>query len=113
VAMSLAFPSGALASLSCGFRSNTNRHAAVSGDWGRVVVYDFLGSQKCERFNGEGASVEVFTAPHDDGFVYEILHAADLVRRGQWESPLIPHRDTLACARVFDDLTAQFRGLQD
>jgi len=102
--LALAFPSGALASLSCGFQATTDRNARVSGSAGRVVVYDFLGAQKAERFDAEGRSVEVFEAPHDDGFVYEILHAADLFRQGKTESPLIPHRDSLACARVFDEL---------
>lgn len=102
--MALSFPGGALAALSCGFKANTDRNARVSGSGGRVVVYDFLGSQKAERFDAEGRSVEVFEAPHDDGFIYEILHCAELFRLGKTESPLIPHRDTLACARVFDEL---------
>jgi len=103
---SLAFPGGALASLSCGFKAKTSWDAAVNGTDGKIVVYEFLSTQRCERFNEKGESVEVFEVKHDDGFTYEIQHCAELFRNGKTQSPLIPHRDTLACAKVFDELMA-------
>ncbi len=102
--IAMGFESGALASLTCGFKANTNRDAVIYGTEGHVVVYNFLGSPKCECFDKEGKLVESFEADFNDGFIYEIEHAAQLFREDKTESPLIPHRDTLACARIFDIL---------
>jgi predicted dehydrogenase len=103
-AMSLLFPSGAVASLSCGLTAAVPRDARVYGESGSVAVYDFLGARKCERFDQDGKLVEAFESKFDDGFIFEIEHFADLCRRGETESDLIPLADSVACAGVFDEL---------
>jgi len=107
VSMSFGFKSGALATLSCGFKAKTNRDATIYGTHGHIVVYDFLGSKKCERYDEKGELMETFEESFEDGFIYEILHVCDLFKNKKTESDLIPHRDTLACARIFDELMAQ------
>jgi predicted dehydrogenase len=102
--MSLLFPSGAVASLACGLTSEVPREARVYGDSGSLAVYDFLGAKKCELFDGKGRSVERFKSRFDDGFIFEIEHFADLFRRGEIESDLIPLADNIACAGIFDEL---------
>lgn len=102
--MSLGFNSGALASLTCGLRSNTSRDALVYGTEGKIIVYNFLGTNKCELYNKKDELVETFEDTFEDGFIYEIQHAAQLYRNGQIDSPLIPLRDTYACAVIFDKL---------
>ena len=108
VSMSLRFGSGALASLSCGFKANTGRNAKIYGTGGHIVIYDFLGSKKCELYNKDGELAETFEEDFEDGFIYQIKHVCELFENKKIESELIPHRDTLACAKVFDELTAQF-----
>ena len=103
-AMSLGFPGGAVASLSCGLTAAVPRDARVYGESGSIAVYDFLGARKCELFDPEGKPVEAFEANFDDGFIFEIEHFADLYRRGETESDLIPLADSVACAGVFDEL---------
>lgn len=105
--MSLAFPSGAVASLACGLSAKASTDARVWGSSGSVAVYNFLGTRKCERFDAEGASVEVFEEGFDDGFIFEIEHFAGLFAEGRKESDLVPLADTIACAGVFDDLHRQ------
>lgn len=107
-AMTLRFGSGALATLSCGFRANTRRDATVYGTEGSIIVYDFIGSKKCACFDKNGALLETFEEDFEDGFSYQIRHVCELVRDGMLESPLIPHKDTLACAKAFDVLLEQF-----
>jgi len=107
VSMSLAYPSGALASLSCGFKSKTNRNAEIYGSQGKIIVYDFIGARTCERFLDQ-ESVETFEDSEEDGFVHEIAHVTDVFRQGKLESDLLTHQDTLACARIFDELMRQF-----
>jgi predicted dehydrogenase len=106
--MSLGFPSGAVASLACGITAAVPREARVFGDGGSIVVHDFLGARNCERFDPEGKSVEAFSQDFDDGFIFEIEHFADLYRRGEIESDLIPLADSIACAGVFDSLMGQW-----
>ena len=102
--ISLKFPSGALASISSGITASTSKNAYIYGTRGHIIVYDFLGTKKSERFDHEGKLVESYVAEDIDGFVYQIKHFADLFRHGQIESDLMPHQDNLACTAVFDVL---------
>lgn len=106
--ISLGFESGALASLSCGLNSNVSQDAFVYGRSGRIVVYDFLGSHKCERYDESNRLLESFEAEFEDGFLYEIQHIRDLFLENKLESELIPLKDTSACAGIFDTLMKQW-----
>lgn len=108
VSISLGFASGAIASLSCGFKANTSRHATIYGTGGHVVVYDFLGSKKCERYNEKNELEEVFEIEFEDGFIYQIQHVCALYKANKIESDLIELKDTIACADIFDRLIEQF-----
>lgn len=108
VAINLGFASGALATLSCGLNAKVSQDAFVYGTEGRVVVYDFLGSHKCERYDGEDKLADTFEAEFDDGFIFEINHIRDLFLNKEIESELIPLKDTSACAGIFDTLTSQW-----
>ena len=109
VAMNMSFESGALANLSCGLSANTSQDAYVYGTKGHVVVYNFLGSKKAELYDNENKLVQVFEEDFKDGFIYEIKHFADLYRNNKIESPIIPLKDTIACAEIFDELMEQFK----
>lgn len=106
-AMSLAYPSGALASLSCGLRTKTDWDGRVYGSSGSVIVRDFLMTKRSELYDAEGQLVDQFDDDFDDGFIYQINHFLSLLEAGRIESDLIPHRDTIACAAVFDQLLSQ------
>jgi predicted dehydrogenase len=107
--MSLLFPSGAIASLSCGLSARASTDARVYGDRGSIVSYNFLGSKRCELFDSDCALVETFEGDFEDGFIFEIEHFADLYRNGKKESDLIPLEDTIACAGIFDEMRKQWR----
>lgn len=109
VAMSMSFKSGALATLSCGIIANTNRDAGIYGTAGRIIVYDFLCSKKCELYDNKNNLIESFEEDFKDGFIYEIEHFIDLYKTNKIESNIIPLKDTVACAGIFDDLMAQWK----
>jgi predicted dehydrogenase len=109
VAMSMSFKSGALATLSCGIIANTNRDAGIYGTAGRITVYDFLCSKKCELYDNKNNLIESFEEDFKDGFIYEIEHFIDLYKTNKVESDIIPLKDTVACAGIFDDLMAQWK----
>ena len=107
VAMSMKFESGALATLSCGLSAASSANAYVYGENGFVVVYDFLGSRKIERYDKEKKLCEVFETEFEDGFCYEIEHFAKLFRNGELESEIIPHRENIATSKIFDIVQGQ------
>lgn len=57
----------------------------------KVSLYD-------EAFN----LVESFESPCENGFEWEIIHVKECVEKGLIESPIMPWKDTLLCAQVFD-----------
>lgn len=109
VAMSMKFESGTLATLSCGLGAATSMNAYVYGENGFVVVYDFLGSHKVERYDSDKKLCEVYEVEFEDGFCYEIEHFAELYRTGKLESEIIPHRDNIATSKIFDIVQAQIQ----
>lgn len=107
-AISMSFGSGALASLSCGITATTSQDAYIYGSEGHIIVHSFLESRKCELFDDENNLLESFEADYRDGFIFEILHFAGLYRNGKIESEIMPLKDTIACAGVFDELMRQW-----
>ena len=105
---SMSFNSGVLASLNSGFTVNAKREAVIYGTRGRIVVENCYGPQWCDRFDENDLLVEHFEEPVPDGFVYQIQHCIDLLSNGQIESNLIPWKDTLAAAKIYDDLYRQW-----
>ena len=78
--------------------------AQILGENGSVLVRDFVRSTRAELYDEAGEPVATFTEDAGDGFLYEIDHFCQLLRQGALESPLVPLDDTLACAKVFDQL---------
>ena len=106
--------------------SIASRFAAVLGDTDGVTLTAVAAASsknKAEKFAAEygannaygsyeelvnddqdGLLVDSFESEPTDGFVYQIMHFADLYRKGLIESDLIPHQDNVACGAVFDTL---------
>jgi predicted dehydrogenase len=104
-AISLGFPSGALASLTCAVNVTTPQPAAIYGTDGYIEVEaGFWRTHKAIRYDSQGQPVETFACEYDDGFSFEIEHVLELIDKGAIESDLIPPKDTIACAAVFDAL---------
>lgn len=106
--ITLSFPGGALASLTCGLTVEAQDEAVIYGTAGHIVLENCFGPQKCDLHNEEGRLIEQFFEPVADGFVYEIRHCADLFQQGKVESDLIPWQDTIACTGIFDLLRKQW-----
>lgn len=105
VAISLTFPGGALASLNCGTNAWAPHTAAIYGTDGYIEIEaEFWRAKTVKRYDAKGELAEAFSIDFDDGFLYEIKHVMDLVERDATQSELIPWRDTIACAEVFDSL---------
>ncbi len=108
VAMNMKFESGALASLNCGVSAVASQDARIYGTKGNIVVYSFLGSKRCELYDNENKLVERFEQDFEDGFIFQIEHFRDLYLNKKTESDIIPHKDSIACAGIFDELMEQW-----
>ena len=102
--LSLSFPSGAVASLSCGINCALPGDAFVYGSEGSITVYGFMGSKKCELFDKKHNSVEVFTSDFEEGLAFEVEAFLQLLEEGKLESDVIPYADNIATAKLFEKL---------
>jgi len=107
-AFSMKFASGALANLACGFTVRAMEEATIYGTAGRLVLENCYGPQTCILCDENGRQLEKFKKPVPHGFEHQIRHCAELLRAGKIESDLIPWRDTIASAAIFDDLGRQW-----
>ena len=107
-AISMRFAGGTLASLSCGFLTNTVNDAVIYGSEGRIEVDCCYRPVRCNLLDSRGHRKDHFYKPVKDGFIYQIEQAAELFRSGKLESDLIPLQDTIDCAGIFDELRDQW-----
>lgn len=106
--INMSFKENVLASLSCGLSVRTNNDAKIFGTGGKIVVYNFYDSRKCELYDEADNLLESFQEEHEDGFIYQIEHFRDLFNDKKTESDIIPLEDTVACAGIFDELKKQW-----
>lgn len=107
-AFALGFAGGCLANLACSFTFDASERVVLYGSAGRIELDQGFGPRCIQRFDAAGRLVESFCGPEGDGFVHQIRHFAGLYQQGKTESDLIPLRDTIACAGVFDQLRKQW-----
>ncbi|HEX2925466.1 MAG TPA: Gfo/Idh/MocA family oxidoreductase [Ruminiclostridium sp.] len=107
--INMSFRSGALAMLSCGTRANAGKDARIYGTKGSIVVYEFFTSRKCELYDNKNNLVETFEDNFEDGFIFQIRHFNKLFQSGKLESDIIPLKDTIVCAGIFDQLLKQWK----
>ena len=108
-AFSLRFAGGALASLACAFNVEAPLTVEIYGTEGSISADSVCGPMLCERFDSDNQRVERFEERVPDGFIYQIAHCADLFRQGKIECDLIPWADSIATARIYDELRKQWK----
>lgn len=106
--LSLSFPGGALASLNSAIDVKAAEEAGVYGTGGHLLLDNCYGPKVCTSFDPNGKQVGRFIDPEPEGFAHQIRHCADLYRRGELQSDLIPWQDSIACAGIFDKLRKQW-----
>jgi predicted dehydrogenase len=73
----------------------------VAGSDGYIVIPSFIGGRELTlcRYGEEPQS---FSFPYENGFQFEIIDFVDCIRRGRTESAIMPVKDTIQCAGIFD-----------
>lgn len=97
----LRFQSGAMAGLQASVVSHLNNHAYISGETGYIELPDSCNTAKfVTLFDGEKKIT--LELPYDNGFEYQLMEVCRCIGEGKVESEVMPHKDTLECAQLFD-----------
>lgn len=106
--ITLTWKDGRAAHLTSAANVHTDRHGAIFGDKGYLVVTNINNPQRFRIFDPDHNVLQsVDCPPQLTGYEYEVLEMADTLGKGLLECPSMPHRDTLRMMQVMDDLLAQ------
>jgi predicted dehydrogenase len=98
------YGSGALALLSCAVRTNTPHMARIDGTEGTIEVPAFWHATQA-KLREQGQEAVAFAGP--SGYHYEAAEVMSCLRAGRMESDLMPLDESLAIARIMDQVRAE------
>jgi len=103
-AIALRYAGGELAILSCAVRTNMPQNAAILGTEGMISVPDFWHATNATlRVQGQ----EPVTLTGAMGYHYEAAEVMDCLRAGRQQSAIMPWDESIAIARLMDQVRAQ------
>ena len=92
-----------LADLATSFVANMDSGMALYGRKGKIIWPNPHFSAECFLYDQDGTLVEHFVDKEtENGFTYELEETIRCIGQGLLESPVVPWKDTLECARLFD-----------
>lgn len=87
------------------FGAAVEERMLLVGEKGKMILPSPHHKNQVFLYDAEGNPVDEFKGdPALNGFVYEIGEVAKCVREGKCESPVVPHKTTIACAKLFDEI---------
>ncbi|NLG49707.1 MAG: Gfo/Idh/MocA family oxidoreductase [Chloroflexi bacterium] len=103
-AITLRYAGGELAVLSCAVRTNMPQNAAILGTEGMISIPDFWHATSATlRVDGQ----EPVTINETMGYHYEAAEVMRCLREGRQQSDVMPWDDSIAIARLMDQVRAQ------
>jgi predicted dehydrogenase len=104
--MTLSYPEGVMASLSCAIGVQKPETAFIYGTEGYIKLPSFYGAQEiiiCK--DGEEKVIEKPSI--GDGFEEEIIEACQCIQNGRTQSSVMPHSESLAILSEMDEIRKQ------
>lgn len=96
-----------IASLDTSVVTSMDERIVIGGDEGKIVIPAPHHGNEAFLYDRQKRLVEHFVDDKTtNGFIYEIEEVIESVRRGRYESSVVPHADTCRCAEVFDRIFA-------
>ncbi len=92
----------------CRATVQTTTHARIPSPCGLYGTKGYIRLEQTHRasavhlYDGQFQLLERFESQVENGFEYEAAEVIRCVRQGLTESPVMPHRDTLECIRIFE-----------
>ena len=79
----------------------------IYGRFGKIVLPHPHYASEAYLYGNDGELKEHFVDQETkNGFTYEIQDAIRCIQAGKLESDVVPWKDTLACAKLFDKINA-------
>lgn len=103
-AIQMLYPSGATAQIVCAGDVTTESREVIFGTEGRIEIPDFWHPTRFSVFYANGEREDHAYRPENEGHHYEFMHAADCIRAGRLESPVITLAETEAVAKIMTRL---------
>lgn len=103
-AVQMMYPGGATAQFVCGIDISTEATMMIYGTKGRIEMPGFWHPIGFTVYYANGETAEHSFRPENEGHHYEFDHAAECIRKGLGESPVIPLAETEAVARIMTKL---------
>ena len=102
------YKSGAVAQLSCGVSARGPVTAEITGTEGIIEIPGMFHMTEKARIITRKETEDIFI-PHDvNGFEYEAAAAAESIRNGLKEDPVMPLDETLEIMKTMDDLRKEW-----
>jgi len=106
IALSLAYRTGAVASLSASLTAWSPRTASIATEVGRFDLPAAFHQPTTATWTSDGRSQTLTEEVLGTGLANEALEVMRCLRAGEIESPLVPHEDSLALMRLMDRIRA-------
>lgn len=91
-----------IANLQCSFAANLKGDAFIYGDKGCIRIPSFVGGGTIYLLDNDGKEIDAFTQPEVNGFTYEIEEVVRCLTQGKLTSDIMPAKDTIRCAEIFE-----------
>ncbi len=99
-----------IATFMSSFTCEIDDYCTIYGTEGKITVENPFFIDKATLHLDDG-TIEVFETERINGFEFEIAHAIERIENGYLESDIIPAKDTIRCAGIFDQCFAENREL--
>ncbi len=107
--ISMLFPDGSIADLSCAVSANTGNDATLVGERGKIFIPRFWSAQNAVVFDAEGKQVDEISLPFEaNGYEYEAEAVNECLREGKPESDMVPLADTLEIMKIMDGIRREW-----
>ncbi len=94
-----------IANLQISFAAGIPANNVICGTTGYISIPNIVGGSECFLYKN-GEVKEHFKEEFKNGFVFEIQETIRCVNAGLYESPTVPHKDTIQCCKMFDIVNA-------
>lgn len=107
--ITLRFKDGRMAILQATALCANDRHGAISGDKGYIVVDNINNPLQATLYAPDHTVVRTYNAPEQiTGFEYQVQACIDAIREGKVETPYMPHAESLRIMEIMDDLRREW-----
>ncbi len=100
----LGFSCGAEANLECSISRRTDHTAAILGTEGGITIDEFWRARRVALYRDSRRAATSEFPFLANGYEYQAMEVARLLREGATESPLLPHAESIALMELMDEI---------